>query len=184
MARKISVFRRGSRWGYMVRNDNKIVAAGTADSKAAAEKAAKGSAGSRGRKKAKKRTKKKATKKRSRKKATRKAAKKSSRKASGKSARKRSVAWKTVKKPDARGYDREYRWRPSHGRDVVVQYKRQGKWRNTPNENVREYFRQVREGRRPQWPYTRALRHGTKRKHSENTSSGRGSLRSALRRDA
>lgn len=68
--RKVSVFRRGSRWGYMVRVDNKIVKAGGADTKSEAEKAAEtGSSGNphRKRKKASKKRRKKATKKKAKK---------------------------------------------------------------------------------------------------------------------
>lgn len=196
MARKESIYRRGSRWGFMVREDNTIIGSGVADSKAEATKRAK--AVRKGRKKAKRKTKKR-TKKRA-KKATRKRAapkrkapKRKAKKATRKAPRKRrAIKWRTVTKPGPNGYKREYRWHEVPG-GVVVQNKRQGKWEPTHTANVLEYFRGLKDGRGPKWPYTLSLRTAPKPKakrkrkkaarKTRGKSGGGNPLRRALRKD-
>lgn len=101
--RKVSIYRRGARWGYMVRVDNKITKSGVVDSKAEAERAAGGSgAASKAKKKpAKKRAKKAAkrkAKKRTKKAAKKKAAKRKAPRKAKKAAKKKAPKRKRAKK--------------------------------------------------------------------------------------
>ena len=89
---KVSVFRRGSRWGYMTRVDGKITKSGSADTKPEAEKAGVASPANpqRKRKKASRKASRKATKRATRKAPRRKAKRKVVKRAAKKRAKTRS----------------------------------------------------------------------------------------------
>lgn len=170
--RKVSVFKRGSRWGYMVRVDNKITKSGVADSKSEAERKAGGRAAP-----SKKKPRKKA--KRSRKPA-RKAVRKPPRKAKKKAAKKKTAKKRT--RISAAGCVVAKKGKTGGRTYKKVCGRKAPKSAAKAAEILSEYGHGVQEGRREKG--CKPPKRGARKARGRDGDGGAAALRAAIRRDA
>ncbi len=166
--RKVSIFKRGSRWGYMVRVDNKITKSGVADSKGEAESKAGGRGTASKKKPKRKKASSKAPRKAARKKPPRRKAKAAKKKAPKRSARTRISAAGCVVAKKGKTGGRTYK---------KVCGRKAPKTAAKAAEILSEYGHGVSEGRRERGCPT------PKRARGTGGDGGRKALRAAIRRD-